>query len=67
MILDVDSNIACRTGLHCAPMVHGHLGTDKIHGSVRCGIGPFNNCKHIKKVLSAVAEIAVSVAQRRRS
>ena len=41
-MLDVDYGIACRTGLHCAPMVHEHLGTDKIHGSVRFGIGPLN-------------------------
>ena len=41
-ILDVDHNIACRTGLHCAPRVHEQLGLDKIHGAVRFGIGPFN-------------------------
>jgi selenocysteine lyase/cysteine desulfurase len=41
-MLDVDYNIASRTGLHCAPLVHEQLGTDKIHGSVRFGIGPFN-------------------------
>lgn len=59
-MLDVDSNIACRTGLHCAPMVHRHLGTDEIHGSVRFGIGPFNDREHIEKAVSAVAEIAAS-------
>ncbi|MDH4157546.1 MAG: aminotransferase class V-fold PLP-dependent enzyme, partial [candidate division Zixibacteria bacterium] len=38
-MLDVDFNIASRTGLHCAPLVHAQLGTDKIHGTVRFGIG----------------------------
>jgi cysteine desulfurase/selenocysteine lyase len=34
-MLDVDYNIACRTGLQCAPLVHEQLGTDKIHGTIR--------------------------------
>jgi cysteine desulfurase/selenocysteine lyase len=59
-MLDVDANIACRTGLHCAPMVHEQLGTDKLHGAVRFGIGPFNNAEHIDKTVQAVAEIAAS-------
>ena len=46
-MLDVDHGIACRTGLHCAPLVHEQLGTAKIKGSVRFGIGPFNTEDHI--------------------
>jgi selenocysteine lyase/cysteine desulfurase len=57
-MLDVDYGIACRTGLHCAPLVHEQLGTDKIHGSVRFSIGPFNTDKHIKEAIEAVREIA---------
>jgi len=57
-MLDVDHNIACRTGLHCAPLVHEHLGTDKIHGAVRFGIGPFNTAEHIDAAIKAVREIA---------
>ncbi len=57
-MLDVDHNIACRTGLHCAPLVHRQLGTDKIHGTVRLGIGPFNTEEHIDTVIEAVREIA---------
>lgn len=57
-VLDVDYNIACRTGLHCAPRVHEQLGTDKIHGSVRFGIGPFNTEEHIQTAVDAVKEIA---------
>jgi cysteine desulfurase/selenocysteine lyase len=59
-ILDVDYNIACRTGLHCAPLVHKQLGTDKIHGGVRFGIGPFNTEEHIKTAIQAVKEITES-------
>ena len=57
-ILDVDYNIACRTGLHCAPLVHKQLGTDKIHGAVRFGVGPFNTEDDITTAVEAVKEIA---------
>ena len=59
-ILDVDYNIACRTGLHCAPLVHEQLGTDKIKGAVRSGIGLFNTEEHINTAINAVKEIAES-------
>ena len=57
-MLDVDYNIACRTGLQCAPLVHAQLGTDKIKGTVRMGVGPFNTDEHIGRVIEAVTEIA---------
>jgi cysteine desulfurase family protein len=57
-LLDVDYNIASRTGLHCAPLVHEHLGTVEIHGAVRFGIGPFNTEEHINTAIEAVKEIA---------
>jgi cysteine desulfurase family protein len=57
-MLDVDYNIASRSGLHCAPLVHEHLGTDRIDGTVRFGIGPFNTEEEIKTAIQAVKEIA---------
>ncbi len=57
-MLDVDYNIACRTGLQCAPLVHSQLGTDKIHGTVRLSIGPFNTEEHIDVAIEAVENIA---------
>ena len=59
-ILDVDHNIASRTGLHCAPLVHEQIGTAEIHGAVRFGIGPFNTEDHIDTAIQAVNEIAES-------
>jgi cysteine desulfurase/selenocysteine lyase len=56
-MLDVDHNIACRSGLHCAPLVHEQLGTDKVHGAVRFGIGPFNTEEQIETAVQAVREI----------
>jgi cysteine desulfurase family protein len=57
-LLDVDYNIACRTGLHCAPLIHEHLGIVDIHGAVRFGVGPFNTEEHINIAIDAVKEIA---------
>ena len=58
IMLDVDFNIATRTGLHCAPLVHKQLGLVEIHGGVRFSIGPFNTEAHIDAAIEGVAEIA---------
>ena len=56
-LLDGEYNIACRTGLQCAPLVHELLGTAQIGGSVRMSIGPFNTENDIKAAIDAVGEI----------
>ncbi len=57
-ILDVDYDIACRTGLQCAPKVHEILGTIDLHGTVRLSLGPFNTMEDIDTAITAVEEIA---------
>lgn len=57
IMLDVDFNIATRTGLHCAPLVHKQIGTMDIHGGVRFAVGPFNTKIHIDKAIEAVSEV----------
>ncbi len=59
-MLDVEHNIACRTGLHCAPLVHEQIGTTAIHGAVRFGVGPFNTEDHIDTAIGAVKEVAAN-------
>jgi len=56
--LDRDYGITTRAGLHCAPLVHERLGTDKIGGTVRMSVGVFNEEEHIQKAIEAVREIA---------
>jgi cysteine desulfurase family protein len=58
IMLDVDYDIATRTGLHCAPLVHKQLGTMERHGGVRFGIGPFNTEEHITVAIEAIEDIA---------
>lgn len=57
-ILDVDYNIATRTGLQCAPQVHEQIGTMPLKGTVRFSAGPFNTNDHIDKALYALRKIA---------
>lgn len=65
VMLDVDHNIATRTGLHCAPLVHQQLGLVEIHGGVRFSAGAFNTEADIDAAIHAVREIARWGAERR--
>mgnify|MGYP000898261647 CR=1 FL=1 len=56
-ILDSSYNIAVRPGLHCAPLAHKAIGTEKI-GAVRFGVGPFNKKADIMAAVKALNEIA---------
>jgi len=57
-ILHRDFHIATRTGLHCAPLLHRQLGTERIGGTVRFGIGALNTEADISAAVDAVADIA---------
>lgn len=48
--------IAVRTGYHCAPLVHGIIGTYK-KGTVRISPGYFNTYSDIEKICSALMDI----------
>nr|WP_157068175.1 aminotransferase class V-fold PLP-dependent enzyme [Desulfosarcina cetonica] len=56
-ILDGDFEIAVRTGLHCAPLVHQDLGTGGA-GAVRFSLGPFTTTADIDAAIDAMALIA---------
>ena len=55
--LDVDFDVACRTGLHCAPLVHEDIGTAP-HGAVRLSIGPLTKAEDVDAAVAAVRELA---------
>ena len=60
-ILDSNWIIQTRSGLHCAPLIHRALGTEKRHGTIRLSLGPFTTDVQVKKTLSALAELVNSV------
>lgn len=57
-MLDVDHDVATRTGLHCAPLVHQQLGTAEIKGAVRFSIGAFNTEEDIDAAVEGVRAVA---------
>jgi cysteine desulfurase family protein len=56
-LLDVEHNVATRTGLQCAPLVHEGIGTMALKGTVRFSAGPFNTEAHIDQALKGLKEI----------
>ena len=56
-LLDVDHNIAARTGLHCAPLIHRQMGTGE-RGTVRLSVGPMNTTADVDAAVAAMREIA---------
>ena len=55
--LDRIYGIACRAGLHCAPLAHNHFRTQKT-GIVRMSVGFFNSINEIDRAVIAVNKIA---------
>lgn len=51
-----ERGIALRTGYHCAPLIHGIMGTSK-QGTVRISPGYFNTYEHVVNLLEAIMNI----------
>ena len=57
MILNQQFKVAVRTGLHCAPLAHELLLTQKLGGTVRVGFGWFNTSQEVEYLLDAINQI----------
>lgn len=57
-LLDEDFDIAVRTGYHCAPLIHSHLGDEMFGGTVRISIGRFSTEEEIQKICDALWELS---------
>lgn len=57
-ILNEKFDIATRSGLHCAPLVHKYYGTLK-NGMTRISISYFNSERDINKIIDAIEKIAL--------
>ncbi len=58
--LDVDFDVACRTGLHCAPLVHESLGTAPA-GSVRFSVGALTTRADVDAGAAAIRALAKEI------
>lgn len=58
--LEKTYDIACRPGLHCAPLVHQHFAT-QYSGMIRLSPGPHNTQLEIDNTLKAIYAIAKQV------
>ena len=58
MLLDSQFQIECRTGLHCAPLIHEKIGSANFGGTVRFSPGIFTTAKEIDLAIAAVKTIA---------
>ena len=54
-ILNQEYGICVRSGLHCAPLIHNTLGTEK-RGLVRLSIGYNNTMREAKRLVYAIGE-----------
>lgn len=62
-MLDVDYNVICRTGLHCAPLVHEGIGTFDIDGTCRFSCGAYTTENEVDAAIQAVKELAEFASQ----
>lgn len=56
-LLDQKYDIACRSGLHCAPLAHKTIGTFE-QGTLRFSMGYFNTLEEVDQVLEAIEELS---------
>ena len=54
--LEVVSGIKCRAGLHCAPLAHETMGTNKCGGTVRVSFGAFHTSEDIHHLVDAIEQ-----------
>jgi len=59
-MLDGSHRIATRSGLHCAPLMHRAIGTDRQGGTLRLSVGPFNTEQQIATTIEAFESVVVS-------
>ena len=58
MILAESFGVICRTGLHCAPLIHRSLGTAS-EGTLRFSVSGFNTGEELDVAIAAVRQLAL--------
>ncbi|MCC6094013.1 MAG: aminotransferase class V-fold PLP-dependent enzyme [Eubacterium sp.] len=60
-ILQNSYGIVTRCGLHCAPLIHGHIGSGR-DGTVRISVSWFTDESDLNALLHAVSELSAAVS-----
>ncbi len=63
-VLESHFGILTRSGIHCAPLAHGAIGTLERGGTTRFSFGPFLSKQDVKFVTDALADVAASMVTR---
>lgn len=61
-ILDSQFGVQTRSGLHCAPLAHRTIGTDRDGGTTRISMGPFTSADDVAFVINALSTVARSLS-----
>jgi cysteine desulfurase family protein len=64
-VLENYYGILTRPGIHCAPLAHQAIGTDRQGGTVRLSFGPFLSVQDVQYAADSLADIAVSLRDQR--
>ncbi|HMO12684.1 MAG TPA: aminotransferase class V-fold PLP-dependent enzyme [Pirellulaceae bacterium] len=59
-LLESGFGVETRGGLHCAPLIHQALQTNKSGGTVRMSLGRFNTESQVERAIEAVKQVAAS-------
>ena len=57
-VLEGSYGILTRSGIHCAPLAHGAIGTADCGGTTRISFSPFHSKQDVKFVTDALADVA---------
>ncbi len=58
-VLEESFGIRCRTGLHCAPLIHGAIGSAP-EGTIRFSVTGFNTDEEIDRAIGAVGQLSTA-------
>ena len=56
-VLDSQFGIQIRSGLHCSPLVHKSIGSDKLDGTVRMSVGYFNTLADVDTLIDSITQL----------
>jgi selenocysteine lyase/cysteine desulfurase len=59
-VLATSYGIECRSGLHCAPLMHRALGTEPAGGTLRLSFGPMTTDDDVNAAVAALGEISTA-------